>query len=204
MTRTQIVSAIKSRFKQTTTELDTLIGEWVDEAYRIITKRFGWKELIVRNTQQALTAGTTAYNLPAAFFRIVHNSVRFYYTTVTTHQADLILPFVPADQAGAYEAMAQMTWPRAFTISSSATPGLKSLVVLPSFTQTGAYIVYDYYSRPDDYDTADANSVQDVSDYLIYYGLARIAEYFKDPRLESYNALAKEHKLAIFNEISQG
>lgn len=204
MTRAQIISAAKSRYKQTTTELDTLIGDWVDEGYRLVTKQFGWKEAIVRNASQALTAGTEAYNLPAAFFRMVDNSVRFYRQAYTTQQADRILPYIKDDQVGFYQSMFDVQYPLAYTISSSITAGRKSLLLLPQFTATGAYVYYDYYSRPDDYDTADTNNTPDLSDYLIYYTLARMAEYFEDDRFSSYNQLAREHRNAIFQEINNG
>lgn len=201
MTRTEIISAVKLRYKQNTTELDTLIGSWVDESYRGITKQFSWKQLIVPDNSISLVAGTETYELEDDFWKIVPNSVRYYPSTSAT-EPGCIMDEIKADQVGIYKAISNASTPRVWALTSGSG-NIPSITFLPSFSSQNAVVKYDYYSEPQEYDASDP-SVEELSDFLVYDVLAKLAEYFNDDKSAQYSDRARRYKNYAFQRIVNG
>lgn len=206
MTRAELISNIKTRYKQNTTALDTLIGSWIDEGYRVIARKFPWKQLI-KSVTLPLTAGTEEYILPSDWFRMVPNSVLYYQdaSNVSPDYPGTPLLEIASNQVGYYSALVQFTWPTIYAITSSSTaPGRMNLYVGPPFSQTGSVLLYQYYYQPAAYGET-AGDVPEVSDYLMYYTLARLAGYFgKTEDMTTFDQLARRHFGGSFVQIANG
>lgn len=170
---------VKARYIITTSDLDSLIDVYINQAYRKYGRRFGWKQLYVENATLTLTAGTEKYNLPSAFWRINPDSVRY---DVTSTDQGTKLPVVQYDGLAAYKLISSATQPYACAVVDGSTGSLKAMEFAPAFTETNITVEYDYWASPTALsEDTDDPVVDDFEEVIIYDALVQLALYHGKP-----------------------
>lgn len=170
---------VKARYIVTTNDLDSLIDTYINQAYRKYGRRFGWKQLYVENATLTLTTGTEKYNLPAAFWRINPDSIRY---DVTSTERGTKLKLVQYDGLASYKLLAETSQPYVCAVVDGSSGSLKALEFAPAFTETSIVVEYDYWASPTALaEDTDDPVVDDFEEVVIYDALVNLALYHNHP-----------------------
>lgn len=207
MTLTEIQTFVKARYKETTTELDSLITSLANEAMVYFCRKARFPQMEVIAATLTTTAGTEAYALPAGFDRLIADSVRY---DVTSTSSGLIIPAVNDSELEYFRSLNEGSRPLCCAIGAPASGTTFRLLLYPSFTETSKTIEYDYMKQPTAL-SAGANSLEiPALDYAVcYYCLKGLAEYHDDDktarsRADRYAAEMRNHWLTATKTVSAG
>lgn len=189
------ISFVKTVGRITTQPNDTVLLSWLNKNLVSRTRSHQYPQLLVQGTTFVSTANVSTYALPSNFSRLVDNSVQY---GVTSTYSGYKVPSVNFQAAEAWRQLDGATNPSVVLVVASGTNGGKALELLPSFTQGGTSVSYDYIAAVSTF--TGTNSTAQVPELLEVLAYDTIADYYNfESKFEEAgqfkqqaNALARE------------
>jgi hypothetical protein len=187
----EILTYVKQIVRETSTSLDTVLLAWLNKNLVQRTRGRGYAQLLVEATTFTTTAGTVNYAVPANFFKLVPNSVKYgiqaqgYYS---------LLPDVDMSAAEAWMMSGTGSDPQVCILVAGGTNSpTRQLQLLPPFSNSGQVCTYDYYAYASTFtSTASTMQVPELAEVLAYDVAADYAIYHKRfDEAEDYRKQAK-------------
>jgi hypothetical protein len=207
MTLTEIQTFVKARYKESTTELDSLITALANEAMVYFCRKARFPQMEVLGATFTTTAGTEAYATSSNFDRLIGDSVRY---DVTTSDNGTILPVANDSELEYYRALDRCSQPLACAIGAPTSGTSFRVLLYPPFTETAKVVAYDYMKQPTAL-SAGSNSLEvPALDYAVcYYCLKGLAEYHDDDkgaasRADRYGREMRNHWLNATKTVTAG
>lgn len=189
-----ILAFVKAQARLNGTSRDAQLGMVINKAYRSVCSVDYWPFLRTVATPLALVAGTQNYALPADYERMAIESV-FVYTTGTTNYCQLSQVYPPNSEI--WEGLTTSDYaPTVFTIPAGSTNGLRTLRLLPNFTQTNLSLNYVYYKQPAELSAGSIIGDPLLCDAIAYWVLASDKDFTRDQDFANADYL-NEYRLAV-------
>lgn len=178
MTLTELRAFVNTQYRQSTSELDTVILNLANEAISHYSRRGMWRQLKGLNASITTTTAQS-YDLAADFDRLIPNSVRYDYTSTYPGRS---LDDVDQDRFEAFKMLGTGGSPAVCIAGpKSGSSTVFQLHLAPVFTETGKVIKYDYMKKPAALASgSDATQVPDMDYAVCYKVLQGVAEFHKD------------------------
>ena len=145
MTLLALRTFIKTRYRVTSDELDSLINSMINDQYQRLAKLRKWKQLIVKNATLTTAQDVLNYDLPEDFWCFMPNSVRYNYISQQLPGTELYV--VSGDEVGVWRQSCQTLAPLVCAVQAGTTAP-KAMTLLPLFYEYGKTILYDYRKIP--------------------------------------------------------
>jgi hypothetical protein len=203
MTLTEIQTFVSTRYKESTTELNSLMTSLANEASTYFCRKARFPQMEVLGATITTTSGTEAYALASNFDRMIESSVRYDVTSTSNGR---ILPLVPDTELEYYRALPEGPSPMACAIGAPSSGTTYRLLVYPAFTETSKTIEYDYVKLPTSLSAGTSATEVPALDYAIcYYVLKGVAEYHADDkRAAMFASEERQHWIAATKTASPG
>lgn len=191
MTLLEIKNFVKTEFRESLSELDTLILNRANAAISFYSRLGNWRQLKVIGATITTTTAQS-YDLPATFDRLLRDSVR-YDTSSTTRGRTL--ESINDERFEAFNALGPTGAPMACMAGPKSGSTAFQLYLLPTFTETGKTITYDYIKKPlalsANTDSTQVPELDFAVCYTIIQGLAAAHEDYEAARYYSSEARAQ-------------
>lgn len=203
MTLTEIQTFVKARYKESTTELDSLITSLANEGMTYYCRKARFPQMEVLGATFSTTAGVEAYATSANFDRMIQNSIRYDVNAASNGR---IIPMVTDSELEYYRGLNETGAPLAAALAAPTSGATFRVVLYPSFTETAKVVEYDYMKLPTAL-SAGSNSLEvPALDYAVcYYVLKGVAEYHDDDkRAAMFAREERNHWLTATKTVSAG
>lgn len=194
---------VKTRYRITSSDLDPMIDDFINEAYRKLAQRFQWDNLLVENFAISLTGGTEQYTLPDNFWRMAQNGVRY---DVTGQYIGKNLLVVTSDDMQKWKLIQNCAAPQVCAIIPAASGSGRRIEFQPSFSESKTVNI-DYWKNPTELvEDSDELEIAALEKPVVYEALALVAEYHDETdaqaRADRYRGMARDYlKSAMQSEI---
>lgn len=194
---------VKTRYRITSSDLDGMIDDFINEAYRKLAQRFQWDSLLVENYAISLTGGTEQYTLPDNFWRMAQNGVRYDVSGQFVRKNLLV---VTADDLQKWKLIQNVSAPEVCAIIPATSGSARRIEFQPSFSESKTVNI-DYWKNPTEL-TEDSTELEiaALEKPIVYEALALVAEYHDETdsngRADRYRMMARDYlKSAMQSEI---
>lgn len=199
-TLADLTEAVKDRYRITDSQLDRLITSFINKSYRKNAQKQQWDNLLVENYSISLTGGTEQYTLPANFWRIAQNGVRYDVTSNCIGKNILV---VTSDDLQKWKLITNAQSPEVCAIVAPTSGTDRRIEFQPAFSESKTVNI-DYWKNPDELteDTSEL-AIPVLEDVIIHEALAELAAYHKQwDEAAQYRSMARDYyRAAIQSEI---
>jgi len=186
-----ILTFIKLQLRIIGTNEDAWITQSINYSQLRYARRKQWPQL--RTTATFTTTSAQTYDLATDFDIPIDGGFRYYISTVTS--STILLTLVSGNDAEMWRAIyVPASDPSACQVIAGTTGASKKLALLPTFTETGIVVTYDYLKKPATLTVSgDVLTLPELSEAIAFDVCSLYMEWSRDTsgQAQSYAMRAK-------------